>query len=341
MLSNRDPRGFRDDVAGRKGDRFRIAWIGGSSLKVRKRKGESPYRWLKDTYIPVEVRNRLEEKWGRKVDVVFYFADAQRIFDSYLCLLHSLEQNPDLIVLTVNPFWSFNDKAVSFRSHLFESAPVSAWPWILQLGRPADLIAGRASLLFRVVRDRLDIHRALFPSFLDVDSQPAQEEQSSENKHRRVEDLLSLSQPIVFWVHHEHWSGQDRADVVEWQRAAMHYGSEDAQGMSNVILESVFETLAEAEIPALVYMSPVSFEVLSDDLLSLKLAAAEAILAGHKSVERETGLKVLSDNPTHVLPGVKFRDLLHPTDVQPLSSYLVGEIQKIIDARRRAEEDEL
>ena len=321
-LAASDPRAFRD-FASRNGAPFRIAWLGSSSIRISHLRTRDGGPGTAETFLPVEVANRLDRIDERDVEVGMYFMIGARLFDEYLSLLHALEQSPDFVVVTLNPFWLFNNYAISGRSNLYgDAAPRAStrpdsWGTLLALASPAQILWGVVSPILPALRDRWTYNQILTTVLGGLRLFSVSPDQGPTDG----------VQPIRFWVHFRLMNGAGPAGRIEWQKSILALSDPDEETGSKRVLRMMLSALRESGVPALVYLSPVAPEILADPVTAEKLARVEETLGDVAAEFENNSLRVLNVNPSRHLEPMPFRDLVHLTEAGPLTRYLAGQIR--------------
>lgn len=229
-------RGFRTDIPPRRPGEVRLAWVGGSSLRVGDRDAPA-------SYLPDLVRARLRGRLARDPRVHLYLLSAARIYDKYVCVLHALEGRPDLLILTVNPIFDLLDRAISFRAGLHTEA-VRLVPWkapdlgmLLALASPRRLMDG---LLGGAFPGALWEPRGLPPP-------------------RVVPPRLGdrVKQPLDFWIEHE-LGTRGQSPLLRQREVLAGFLDPDSDGPASTILVSILRACRDAGTPLLVQLAPVA-----------------------------------------------------------------------------------
>lgn len=303
-----DPRGFHpreldDDV-------FRVAWVGGSSLQARNE--DASLR----RFIPSLVRSQIPEVDGREVWVDVYLLQAMRTWDEYVSVLSALQEEVDLLVVTLNPVWLFNDSAVSSWPNLAPTAAEEvwsnprSWPLALSLVTPSDVLTGAAGDRFDAVNERWSYARELTRRIADWTPLDRSQPPEASEEVSELQRIAGLTQPVFFWS--EHRNQRDPSitgtaiDADTLQKA-----NPDRDSWNQQIVGWLGDTLSDADIPVVVYLAPIRSSSLQDPLVSDALAEIEARLATYD--DRFTGehLDFVPTSLSRELPFLEFRDLIH------------------------------
>jgi len=333
-LVKSDPRGFRIDSLDLPDEHFSIAWIGGSSLiKLNYTQGK--------LFVPLEVVEQLDSINGRKVVGLVYLIFALRIYEQYLSLLHALEQSPDLVVLTINPFWIFNHHAVSVWNNLYSGvvpalgSNIKGWRSLVIFASPSQISWGLMAPHLPILQNRWDYNHQLVNW---LQSYPFIKKAPNTVQHQEgwADIVKSLSQPLKFWYLYGFMDGKS-PEHLAWQKMALLNANTSGTTINDKVLEWMLEALHRSGIPALIYLAPVSPQVLSDPAMAEKLSAIEGRLQFYANIYADSSMKFLAKNPSRFLKLDKshFRDFLHLYQSAPLSNYLTQEIRSQISPKNQ------
>lgn len=330
-----DPRGFRATTPARLADELRIAWIGGSSLLIHQT-GSS-----ENAFLPERVLDAIRAEAGGTPRVLDYALNAQRIFESWICTVDALRRDPDLVVVTLNPLFVYNTRAPLFRRALLGAAAQrlvwtpQAWPELLAFAEPSDLAWAALASVFPAVRDRavLGGRFARAPSLLRLHA-PAEGAAFDALRARRARrGVEAYDQPLQFWEA----AAQRRrgGPALDWQEAILLHHQDTARGSANDrLLDQLLGALADSGVPSLVYVAPVAPKVRSDARMRAAIEAIETRLAEKRARFGSPRLRIVSDNPSHALAGMRFADLVHLEDESgALPAWLADQLLALREVR--------
>lgn len=303
-------------------DQFRIAWIAGSSIQ-----GVDPEH---RTFLPGELRHDLHTIDGREVTIDIFFLSGMRIVDEYAAVLQAIESEPDMIVVTLNPFWMLNDRAVqgwdNLDARLLSDAITApgSWPLVGSLVSPSDALWAAAGQRADVFEDRYHWGLRLTDRFGDstlLDIEPADEDAELSE----LDEIAAMQIPVFFWDKYDNLAGDD-VTGAERQAAPFIYVARTRPALPRAAVGGIVDALADSEIPAYLYVAQLNDELLAADVVDRSLAEVEAYLAeivdgkvgDHMTVRTESAIRTVGD--------MDFRDAIHAFDVGPLTRHLYAEL---------------
>jgi hypothetical protein len=130
---------------------FRIAWIGASNDLILTAREE----WV--TLVPQLVQQRLATTATRNVFMLSYQLTAGALLDKHLAFVHALDQEPDVVVFSVNPIWDFSPVIRTARPGLralgLPHLPAEAGTWgrFVLFATPRDLASAALLRAFPAV----------------------------------------------------------------------------------------------------------------------------------------------------------------------------------------------
>lgn len=313
-------------------DQFRIVWIGGSSLQ-----GVDPDR---RTFAPAEFRRQVSKIDGRQVVIDMYFLSGMRIVDELAAVQIALDSNPDLVVVTLNPLWVLNDRAVHGWSNLdgrwFASSirSPSSWPLTASFVGPSDAAWGTVGSRVGVVRDRYDWGRSLKELVGDwspLTTQPPVPPAADED----VPELARIAQmqiPVFFWD--EYSSVQPAGASTEDRQAALFdYEADNASGIPSRALGNLFGALATSGVPSFVYLAQIDDEMVAAPQVDAALARVELAVAESADEHASENLQVVPQSAIRTIGDMNFRDPIHAFEIEPLVDYLTPLICSFLETQ--------
>ncbi len=323
-----------------------IAWVGGSSTmqyrdvhKARKkknqdldkaaRKAKRQKRKLREL-LPSKVLDELTQRCDLDSVVDVYINPGMRTLDQYIFLQHVLATKPTALILTLNPYWAFNDFALNRRQDVFPGALYRGVDdeltrfWSSVLGQPSDFAYARAARVLPVVRDRWDYHRQLFEFWQGV--QPnIQGTQKQRNQRKR--QLRKEAQ-------------RESVDTLRMSRCAPDCINVDPDGASYRLLRQMFEMIRNSGVNAVVYEAPLNLKGLMDDVPDASdenLAAQFASLLKQQSAAIRTIADEFSSPSVSVITaddwepdGLKFNDVIHLSSMGNLPQELTDALAPMV-----------
>jgi hypothetical protein len=330
-----DPRAFRNVANEAQGSEMRIAWVGESSLHTRDRRDRKTKKYAHETFVPLEVRDNLVPLLERDVQIDLYLQSAQRLFDLYICAGDALRHNPDLIVLTLNPIFMLNTKAVTYWPNTQVAAVACGYAdvgdtGLIALFSGASVVAeGLTAKHSALVRNRFDYgvnaHKWIKPLL----GRPKRREGRPDKD--TVAGILSVSQPLSFWGRFQY--GYSEKGGPGLGPMCIRYGDRSGKAINHDILLRLVRRINRAGVPALIYMAPITSGYWRSPELRVHLEADEEALrrlAGR--VAGEGNVRIITDSISRQLPKLRFHDMVHLKDSSAVSKLLAGEILELIRA---------
>ena len=331
-----DPRGFECPPPPSK-DARRIAWIGDSSSQFRDE--NDGYA----EYLPVEVLGQLQDGNAPASDEVLSYAmNGQRLYDSYVCLLDAVAQQPDAIVLTISPVWTFERRSLVFRRNLLRTAGqhiplrLKDVAWYLAIAEPSDWADAILSPVFPSLRDRRAWHDGL-----DVAARPlrrvamptAPDTAANADNPAHAKDTVY---PAVFLHDAYNRYGNDTdgpLSVKVYRRFQV-----DAAGTGNEsVLRMLLDTARNAKIPCLVYCSPVNPDFLEDADFASKYLREVELLDALAADFASSCVRIIGTPPADALRPLRYLDYTHLYQGEQNSKYvrfLAEELREALSTNR-------
>lgn len=292
-------------------DTFDLAWIGGSEVK------------LNAVSVAGEVANRITAFGEQPVMVTAYTVVAPRPIDALRAIESAIDHGADALAVSVNLVW-VNDESsmrewtnldVSNLGTLFRD--LGSWPWGLALVSPADVAwrASRAASPVVEAQHRLNGEAQDVIDAIDFVRHPEAADDAQAGDPRLPGDATS------FWLVHEY--GAAIMDDVTRRVALMVAGIDRSNPGADRFNRRILETAADAGIPVLLYVAPVSPTSLDDRELAAALDTVDrywtALSAGlPASVEIVT--RPLTEE---FADRANFHDVVHMNDAAPFAEVLV------------------
>lgn len=331
--SSNDSRWVRDDIATFPvTDRPRVAWISGSSVLIRD--GLSVQRVIPDL---------VNQALAQPADLYMYTLTGQRALDTYLLTQDAIARQPDLLVLTINPFWILNEQAVYYKANLFNRGASLWWnsrDWSKQLllVPPSAHLWNIAGRHLPIIARRYDYQRALLTRVRGPRTGGSTQQESKQPAR-----AFDYSQPLTFWIAQRKYKGDlselapDGADlnVALWQAEAMIASHPDSGVMPRELLEDLLQTIADSGIPAVLYMAPVAPELLENAAAAATYATLKARFQELTAPHQGPGLQILTDVPADISNSLEFADYLHLREPGRLPAWLAARIDTALAEGRQ------
>ena len=319
-----DERGFGDPADD---EYFRIAWVAGSSIQ-----GVEP---ADRTFLPDELAKVLPVVDDRPVAIDMYFLSGMRVLDEYAAVLTALEDEPDMIVVTLNPIWALNDRAIqgwdNLDGRLVELLwnDPSRWGMLASLASPGDAFWALSNQL-DVFEDRYHwglrwTDRFAGSSLLELGPPPEDPGEPSE-----LDAIAAMQIPIFFWdayagVVGDHVTGADR------QAAVFEYVTDSDSRLNEIAVGGILQAVDDSGIPAYVYVAQFEEQALEAATVDKAFERVEARLAELGEPHRNSQtLTYQPESLVRMVEGLEFRDPIHIFDVTPVRDHLLVELCAVI-----------
>jgi len=304
-------------------DSFRIAWVGGSSIQSI---GDDFY-----TFIPAEVARAMPTiDGGRQVTTDVYFLSGIRALDNYMAVLAAVDDEPDMIVVTINPAWVFNNTATRgwdeldpHAVQLLAADPRSATLFAPYLA-PSDVVLGAASYASAPVRDRIRHSKAIsdrLSGFTLLDRATPNEVDPPDE----LDQVRAMNIPVAFWRKYRLAPIPDQT-LGERQAQILLESDLDARSINRAVLDDMARITANSGIPTYVYVAPVNHEFLEDPVVDEAVADIEAEIASHADRWSAANQRFVPTNLSRYIEPFAFADLIHIQEPDAVSNYLAPEL---------------
>lgn len=314
------------------GRKIKIAWVGDSSAEEVKINSSGAMELY---FLPDKVIWSFEKLFDIIPNVLLYYSSGRREAQTYALLLEAISQKPDAIVLTLNPFWVFNPYSISMVDNYYGTAMNSrGWQldrWIFSslLAYPRATAFSLVGHYFRLFRDNLGYHR------LFVQGKPSPSFHTPFGK-RGVLTADHFNNPTAFWFDMREFKeyaggravyGGKGAEI--WQRKVLRVSNPDKANWNQFFLRQSLERLAEAGIPAFIYLAPVNPELMADKVDSERYLAIKNALKQYADTA-PANIKFDLSIPSEITSSIKFTDLYHYSESGRLPDFLASGIQAMM-----------
>jgi len=320
MMLESDPRWIRDDFGPfAEGANPSIAWVTGSSVYIKK-----PPRTY---YLPELVSDELRQRHGLAVTSYMYTLTGRRPIDTYVMIKDAISRKPNYIVVIINPFWEFNDKALFFRTSVFNQASKQWWngeDWLMQftMTSPKNHLFALLGQHIPVIASSHDYFDQLGLRQLALDLDLKKNEITHENSKRQN------MQPLHFWMRYDSdfsrpkkIHSREQLDVGNFQEGAISLANTAPTAWPNELIRKSLDALTKSGIPSLIYVAPVSATMSGVDAV----AGHERVVLAISSLKSEyegRRMRIVESIPREVVDTMKFRDYLHPEEAGSLPIFL-------------------
>lgn len=299
--------------------------------------------------MPAMVLEKLKHKLNR--DDIYVDLDIQlgmRSLESYSAVAAAIEARPGMIVLDINPIWSFSPwepfkrHAALNRGAGLWAQHMTSWPWLFTIASPANLLWGTLGMQFPAIRDGSAIYAGLsMPEHTQLKLARAKLAPAKKDDGKVQ---ISLGN-IVFWMCFgtEADTCAKVANTGEkkginnklWYREMLKYAIYDGNSLSQAATHKSLEILRDSGIPTLVYLAPMAPDVKDDPEAETALAGIRAHLAALAEEYKGTNVHIVPQVPAGLVSQSDFRDDdgVHLVNPGGFPAYLADEISLILGQR--------
>lgn len=324
-----DPRWVRQDIKTFPKDKYvNIAWLTGSSALLLKPGKEGADAWASVEFLPDKVNEVLENKFKIEARTFLYLIASQRILDTYTMVLDAVSRKPDAIVLSLNPFWTFNNQAVFYRPSLFNRGAdlwwnSDDWPWLFTLSPPSSHLWNWVGRHFRLLAARHDYQIYLIQrgkALIGTDLKELRDKEAAPVKGgvEKRDTQVEFRQPLMFWVLFRTYAGDlsyffphGEVNVQAWQTAALRLANTNARTWPYSIVRKTLTTLRNSGIPAFVYIPPVSPEMNNNATAMESYDNVVSAIEELRRVYESDKLRIVTHFPKNVVDSMNFHDYMH------------------------------
>lgn len=316
-----DERGFYPSP--RSDDQFRIAWVAGSSIQ-----GVDPER---RTFLPAELQHQLHTIDGREVRIDIYFLSGMRIIDELGAVIEAIDSNPDMLVVTLNPLWVLNDRAIqgwdNLDGQLFIGTATSpkTWPLLFSIASPSDILWASAGLRANAIEDRYHWGVKLKDRFGDWSPLEIQPRTDPGEEPTELAQIAAMQIPIFFWDKYDNIVSDD-VQGPNREAAAFNYAVESRSPTARVALRILLDRINESEVPTYLYLAQYNDEIVAQPVVDKALDAVEENLAKITARYASDLMVVRTESAIRAVGDMDFRDAVHVYDVAPLTEHLYSEL---------------
>ncbi len=347
-----DPAFVRDDITAashKGGEGLKIAWIGASSNVIYKPgTGVLDFAHMNDNrLLPVEVLKYIKNAGLENASMEMYLRLSMRMLENYTLSAIALDRKPDVIVITINPFFVFNNHAVyKGKNHLFKAASVwpshrEAWGWLPLFISPSKHLWAHLGRRFKVLGQapqyapvlaafNEDVWRNILPRL----KLPQGEGRSAFSDAQ--EALKENSQ--IYWVVFRLLKGDigkiinDRNEVVNslWYRQIIRLSNPDESTINYVILLDIISMIKQSGVSAVLYLAPLSPAMERDGEAWQKYQDIKTKLEEISHKYGDNKIHIITDIPEDYTRGIKYvaGDDMHMQGAGKLHEFIAREIME-------------
>lgn len=297
-----------------------IAWVSDSSIILGNK--------LKKRYLP-EIVNYMMASNSEVIPHSFvYSAISGRILDTYGMVNDALAREPDVLVLTLNPFWAYNNKAVFFRKALFNHGAKawwnsSDWMWQFTLVTPSNHLFNILGRHFSVIANRKKLLKKLTPTLTKF------------KKIQSKTNQIKFRQPSKFWLLFQSFNGniekiytKRKMNVNAWQLAAISQANTSDETWNSELLNNIMLNIKKSNIPTLIYVAPIASNMTDREALNSYENVLNAVDLLKNRFENDR-IKFIISFPDEIYNSLNHRDYLHLKDPGKLPAFLAQQISGI------------
>lgn len=339
IVASSNPGWIRDDFESfPDGLNPNIAWVSGSSIRIKQQKDTKGNRQKKEL-LPVSVNQILESEFGIKSNDYLYLVNARRVLDTYTLVLDALERDADLLVVVINPFWDYNDKAIFYRENVFAEGADKWWGvndmlWQVMFVSPSDHLYNAIGKYLPFITSPNEYNARMVRranSFFGIKKWKA-----SETKKGNQGELFTVDQPLQFWnrfrMQEDNFSQAfaDLSKSMRWQALAIMPLKKSGFSWSAKILSDMLEKIRNNDVLALIYLAPVSPQLLEIPESYAGYRSVVELLSSLQDDYQSDKISFVVQFPDEVLDSLRFRDFLHLSDKGRLPDHIALKINDLV-----------
>lgn len=317
------PREHGDEV-------FKIGWVGASSVQVRTPEGERFY--------PQIIRERVSEIDARPLEIDMYFLSGMRIWDEYMALLAAISDDVDLLVVTLNPMWVFNDDAITGWNNLGPSgardllSEPQAWPYAPLVITPSEALLGTVGHQFEAIDGHWSYGQALRKRIADWTPLDRSQPPVSDGEPSELATVTAMRNPINFWWAYRNArpTGMTTEGNHAWE---LNNANPDGRTFNKAVVGWMADAVVDSGIPTLVYLAPIASSSLEDPRVDDALAGIEARLAEYTDDFEADHVHFEHLSLSRELPYLEFRDLIHLLEFEEPVALLQGRLCNLVESQ--------
>ena len=309
-------------------DSFQVAWVGGSETKWESRS------------VPGQVTQFMSTFGGAPIEHDAYTIIAPRQIDALRAIDAALSDQPDALVVSMNPVWVSDEWSAREWPNL-DVAEITTllsdpmlWPWALALTSPEDVGWNISRELSPVVaaQSRLNADAQDVVEALDVVEHPppATTVPGAPLPVPVGDPRLPVGDPSYFWLTQEY--GAERIEDSTERVALMLDGLVGDDSVARQLATQIADKVEAAGIPVFLYPAPTSPDSFDNahfassfaDLQSFWTDIASAVDSPLVHFEIESMTAAFADGEGLVNGG--FIDVVHMYDTTPFASVLAPKL---------------
>lgn len=323
-----------------------IQWINDSTGAIFRADPDMPFGGYTDTKLVAALaRNMIADKTGSDTGIDVNVQPDMGPVEMYSSVAAAIAERPDMIALSVSPFWAFNGYEIIKRPAHLNSAPalwarhMASWPWLVTLASPANNLWAMAAAHIPVIRDSsaykgiVERRKMMLPQKL----RPA--------TAAGVDLSSGTRSTLGFWVCEGALKGDcaairddsgKRVNLRTWYGEMMDISDLDGRGMSQAALEKTLSILHDSGIPTLIYRIPVPRELTNTPGSRAKIDKIDSVMQAYQARYKDSNIHIVTQVPDDIVATATFREndnSAHMTDAGQYPAWLAARVTEILKER--------
>ncbi len=345
-----DPRWVRSDfdTFPRVDDYKNIAWLTSSSvLLLKATEQEGGDIWSSVDFVPDKVNQILNSKYDVKTKEFLYLIPASRILDTYTMAMDAVVREPDAIVLALDPFWIYNNKAIFYRDPVFNHGArlwwnADDWPMQFVLASPGNHLWNILGQHISLVSLRNDYQVFLIDQLKRLMGKDLKDlsKKTVATAEKSDKPPVKLLQSLRFWLLFRSYDGDlsrmyrdGEINVTGMQAAAISQTDTGAEAWADTLVKRMLMRLKDSGIPTLVYIAPVSPNMTKPQRALDGYASVLRAFRSYKAMHETESFQILVDFPDEVTSSINFQDYIHLDKGGVFPEYLSGRVSELVNKK--------
>lgn len=323
-----------------------IQWINDSTGAIFRTDPDMPFGGYTDTQLVAALaRDAIAQKTGSDIGIDANIQPDMGPVEMYSSVAAAIAQKPDMIVLSVSPYWVFNGYEIVKRQAHLNTAPalwaqhMASWPWLITLASPANNLWAMAAAHIPVIRDS-SAYRGI------VERRKMMLPQKLRPATAAGVDLSSGTRSTLgFWVCEGALKGDcdairddsgKRVNLRTWYGQMMDISELDGHGMTQAAFAKTLSILHDSGIPSLVYRIPVPKEMTDNPGSRAQIDKIEAVMQAYAAQYKDSNIHIVPQVPEDIVATATFREndnSAHMTDAGQYPAWLAGRVADILQER--------
>lgn len=325
-----------------KSEQANIAWVGESSVNLREKgkKGISDLMSLAAT-------RTFNEKYGYAPNIYTYTVHSRKALDLHTLVKDAIARNPDMLVITINPFWDYNSSSIFYRNQVFKVGAkrwwnAQDWPKQFLMAAPTDHFYNAAGQYIPLMMAPAQYSRSLHKYSKGwFGSGEVKKYNALTRKKNRHKENYRHAFDLWFRDNEEKMTetGEDTADKKPHNRQSkvMALNVSSHSHVAKDLIGEMFETLEASGIPALIYLDPIAEILFKYPDSRAGYQYVKNALTAHQSKYQSEKIGFIIDFPSEVYESLSFRDYIHLSDAGMLPEFLTDKMHGLLMGHTGAE----